>query len=140
MTDDTVVRKRGRKAPSDIMVQSSLLLGDEPAGQEDTQGDVQTQPEDAPRPDPKVGEFKRTLKMVRVTPMTPTLVQYVGSTIPKGMWQLVPVSGNSMEALWGAWRAEFGAGDPERFLRTLFFELGIAMDGTIKTVSTLTLR
>lgn len=129
MTDETVVRRKVRKVPPEVGVQSTLP-GDETPEQSTQE----------PTTGMRTGEFRRTLAMTKVTPLTPTLVQYVGSTIPKGMWQLVPISGGSLGALWTAWRAEFGAGDPERFLKTVLSELGLMMDGAVKAVSTLTLE
>lgn len=138
MTDETVVvKKRGRKAASEAAVQDTLPLESVPveapvvnAPVVEPAAAVQT-PEDILKP---------IVGGATITPATPTMVQFVGTMIPKGMWQLVPLKADVLGIAWNVWKDNYGAGDPERFLRTVYSLLGMALDGALKTVWSLKLE
>ena len=131
VTDEVVPKKRGRKPK--VQEESTLPLDDTPSvrAPADTSTDTPVTPEDILRP---------ILEKYRYSNSTPTLVGYVGSTIPKGTWMLIPVDNDTLEAAWRAYKARFGTADQDRFIRVVHSILGMAMDSTIRTVNLLRLE
>lgn len=132
MTDEpVVVKKRGRKAASETPMQDTLPLestSDEPLAsvvEQTAEAPAQPAPEDLLRP---------ILEGASTTPSTQTMVQFVSTMLQKGSWMLVPIRADILQVAWNIWKEAYGAGDPERFLRTVHAIMGITMDGSIKTV------
>ena len=138
MTDETVVvRKRGRKAASEAAAQDTLPLESAPV-----ESPVESTPAAepvAPAPTPE-DILRPIIGGATATPTTPTMVQFVGTMIPKGMWELVPLKADMLSIAWNVWKDNYGAGDPERFLRTVYAMTGVAQDGALKTVWSLKLE
>lgn len=132
VTDEVVPKKRGRKPK--VQEESTLPLDDTPSVQapaDTMSAEAPVTPEDILRP---------ILEKYRYSNSAPTLVGYVGSTIPKGMWMLIPVDNDTLEAAWRAYKARFGTADQDRFIRVVHSILGMAMDSTIRTVNLLRLE
>lgn len=137
MTDETVVvKKRGRKAASEATVHHDTLPLDEVDAEPKTSTEQVTEmPPDQPVPvtSPE-NVLKPILEGVTATPATPTMVQFVSTMLQKGSWILVPVRADILQVAWNIWKEAYGAGDPEKFLRAVYAIMGIAMDGSVKTV------
>lgn len=134
MTDEpVVVKKRGRKATSEAAVQDTLPLETAPAGPETSVEQVMDAPSVQTAPTPE-DLLRPILEGASTTPATPTMVQFVSTMLQKGSWMLVPIRADILQVAWNIWKEAYGTGDPERFLRTVHAIMGIAMDGSVKTV------
>jgi hypothetical protein len=137
MTDETVVvKKRGRKAASEATVHRDTLPLDEVDVEPETSAEqVIDMPLDQPAPiTPPEDLLRPILEGVTATPTTLTMVQFVSTMLQKGSWILVPIKADILQVAWNIWKEAYGVGDPERFLRTVHAIMGIAMDGSVKTV------